>query len=303
VAALVPGPSALATALKGGYAAHGEASQTVSAALPNLMSAIRAYNDTTPATLRIIGLGSSVGAGATLPDSSTQAPVRRFAARLVETLNKLGNLSFATANGSVNGTTVIQANQGDYAAAKTAAGGPPTVVLLCYGMNDGMPAQYHAGQTYPGAYSEMKKAIAAVIADGGDPIVVTTPHPHSTRTSWDDTSYGARSYSIGKPALGGTDSVITADWSGTGVNVPASYRHARVNQAFRRAAIESGVPVLDAEKYWFRALATYGENALFGPAEFAHPNLLGHQQSYWPAIDDLMRGLTLPTLWSARSPP
>lgn len=290
------------TALRAAYAAHGEATQMLGAALPNLFTAIRSYNDQTTATLLVIGGGSSVGVGATLPDPTTQAPSARFFTRLGQTINKLGNLHLALTNGSVNGSIITDFVNTDYAAAKTTAGGTPTVALLAFGMNDAMPAQYHAGQTYSGTYAAMKSAIQQVLNDGGDPIVVTTPHPHSTRTPWTAAVTSTYPSATPIPALTQAASVVTADWLANGQPVAASYRHLRVNQSMRRAALELGVPVIDAERYWFQALADYGEDALFSTGEYAHPNLLGHQRSYWLAIDDFMTGLQRATVMASTPP-
>ena len=87
-----------------------------------------------------------------------------------------------------------------------------------------------------------------------------------------------------------------------GVEVPASYRHLRVNESLRRIAADTGAVLVDAEKYWLRAVATYGLAALFNTNEYAHPNLLGHQQSYWLAIDELVNSFSRASLQAAPSP-
>lgn len=289
-------------ALKAALGRRGETSQMVTAALPNLFTAIRSYNDAATPTLRIIGVGSSVGVGATLPTPATQAPVARFATRLGQTVNALGNLHLAVTNGSVNGSAAIDFTVSNaYANAKTTAGGTPVLVLFCYGMNDGFIGAYHQGQTLPGLYTELKRDVQMVLNDGGDAVICTTPHPHTGRNDWTGTvtpvTYPPGGTPV--PAFTAAASVVTADWLGNGLPVPASYRHLRVNQVMRAVAAEMGVPLLDVERYWFDAVATYGQDALFDTSEYAHPNLLGHQQSYWKAIDAFMTGLQAPPVAAA----
>jgi lysophospholipase L1-like esterase len=284
------------------YAQRGQASQAVVASLPNLTAAVTGNNDASPATLRIVGFGSSVGVGATLPNPATQAPVARFAARLQQTVNLLGNLNLATTNASVNGSSAIDFTGGTYAAAQAGAGGTPTVALFCYGMNDGMTGAYHQGQTFPGFVDSLRAAVTAVLGDGGDAVIATTPHPRtSMAASWsgavDPVVYPPGGVAV--PAFTPQASVVTADWLGTGTPVAASYRHLRINQAMREVAAELGVVLLDVERYWVAAVAEHGEDALFDTNEYAHPNLLGHQLSYWLAIDDLMRTLSNATVGTA----
>lgn len=281
---------------------RGETSQVLAASLPNLMAAVRSYDDAAAPALRIIGVGSSVGVGATLPTPATQAPVARFAARLAQTVNALGNLRLTVTNGSVNGSSVIDFTVSNaYANAKATAGGAPVLVLFCYGMNDGFIGAYHQGQTLPGFSTELRRAVQAVLDDGGDAIICTTPHPHTGRNDWAGT-VAPVTYPPGGtpvPAFTRAASVVTADWLGNGQPVPASHRHLRVNQAMRAVAAELGVPLLDVERFWFDAVATYGENTLFDTSEYAHPNLLGHQRSYWRAIDAFMVGLQAPPVAAA----
>jgi len=282
------------------YDTKGEGGISLLAALPKLMAAIRTYNDNTKPTLRVIGNGSSVGVGATLPDPLTQAPVARLFSQLSPVINRLGNLTLTNTNGSVNGSTIQQGADTDYATAKTTAGGTPSLVVLAYGMNDGQSAQYHTGQTYPAVYTAGRKLLAQANQDGADAIIMTSPHPHSTRNPWGlaglSPTYPTTGAAIPLDTLAG--SVVTVK-SPSGANVSASYRHLRVNEALRQLAADTGSVLLDVEKYWFDALAAYGEDALFNTAEYAHPNLLGHQQSYWKAIDALVRGFQRPPIQAA----
>lgn len=279
----------------------GAQAQTMLQALPNLTKALTTQDDTARTTIRVLGLGSSVGLGPNGALDAVNAPSARFNTRLTGEINRLGNLLLSFYNGSVGGTTISGGQSTDYAAGKTAAGGTPKVVLLAYGMNDGRPGQYHAQQTLPGIYTNGKQLIQAIQSDGGDPVLMTSPHPHSTRYPWTEVVSGPI-YSVNNPASTAVASVVTSAWYG-GATVPASYRHLRANDQIRRLGADMGVPVLDAERYWFQAVATYGEDALFNTGEYVHPNLLGHQQSYWKAIDDFITGLIKPTVLSSTPPP
>lgn len=273
-------------------------------ALPLLFNAMANYRDDTASTLRIIGLGSSVGVGATLPSPSTNAPVGYFASRFEALFNPLGNLELATTNGSVNGHAMADILT-DYTAAKTAAGGTPTIVVIAMGMNDGGTALYHAGQTLTGVGSFLARAIDAIRADGGEPVVCTSPHPNTdtydfTYYPFVDSQYPGTSFI---PALNATEGAPTIEAIGDGgAPVRVSYRHLRVNALMRQVCIDRGVAVIDAEAYWLRALRTHAVATLFGAAETVHPNLLGHQVSYHAAIDDFLRSLHAGYAQAAKAP-
>lgn len=264
--------------------------------LPNLLRRLQRYNDGNPTSIKVLGLGSSVGVGATLPDSATQPPVQVFA----QYLRDVFNVQVTVYNGSVNGTVVGESTgaSGDYADAKTAAGWTPDVVFTAYGMNDGTSAQYHAGQTLPGVATNFRNLIAAVRADGADIVVSTTPHPHTVRAVWTmpegvpatyPTDSGSNPVQVPDSTTG--QSIKTDDPLGVGLSVPHSVRHRRVNFAQALTASRLGVAVVDAERFWFLAVAQNGEDALFNTGEIVHPNLLGHQKSYWLAIKAFMHGL------------
>lgn len=295
VAGIEDSDSAIGSALSASYAGRGKGTVGSRAALPYFSKFVREYNDNTAPVGRIIGLGSSVGQGATLPDVATQAPVARLFERLSDAINPLGNMNLTVTNGSVGGTAMISSINGDadYADAKTAAGGTPVLVAVAYGMNDGEPALYHNGQTYPGVYTHGKTLLDAVRADGGDCIFFTTPHPHSTRhPAWTmpdgiPVIYPASGVMIPDGTTGESVVMVT---SPSGESVPASYRHLRVNEAIRSLA-NYGAVVIDVEAYWFDAVAKHGEDALYDTGQYNHPNLLGHQESYWAAIEDFVRGL------------
>lgn len=84
-----------------------------------------------------------------------------------------------------------------------------------------------------------------------------------------------------------SESVVDIEWNGK--TIQAGVRFLRGNDAMRQIAVEMGCVLIDAEKYWFDAVAKYGEAALFDtvPAiQTVHPNLLGHQSSYHQAFKD-----------------
>lgn len=284
-------------------------SQKASASsLPRLLTRLKDYRNDLQTPINIVGFGSSVGVGATLPDPATQAPVAHFASRLNAVFDPLSIFNFVTYNRSVNGSVVAQVIQDDpnptgYWDSYIAEGhGNPALVVFAYGMNDGGTANYNSGQTYPWFYLRLVEAIRKAQIAGSDVIILTTPHPRSTMT-WsmpvDIPQYypavidaPVSDNQIDPPA---SQSQLAVDILGLGVSVPVSHRHYRVNQAMRAAAIETGAALIDAEKYWFEAVAIHGENTLFNGAEVVHPNLLGHQLSYQRAIDDFILALAAST--------
>jgi lysophospholipase L1-like esterase len=269
------------------YAAAGDGSQLAS--LPYLMAAVADYNDVSTGTLTVLSLGSSVGAGAALANPSTDAPGAYFTTALAAKLNKLGNYTIQHYNGSVNGHVFADA-QADYVTAKASATGTKVVVPLVFGMNDGRSDSYHSGQTYPGVLAYTRQIAADIRKDHADPVLFTTPHPHTGRMTWTTTSpivYPASGVMTPDSTTAQSIKSITIA-SGRTINV--SYRHLRVNRMIRRVGAELGITVIDAETYWFEAVADRGEDALFASTENVHPNLLGHQLSYWAAIDHWVKG-------------
>ena len=80
---------------------------------------------------------------------------------------------------------------------------------------------------------------------------------------------------------------------GVGNEVIVSHRHYRVNQAMRKAAIKSGVSVVDVEHYWFEAVHTAGGvAALYGVGETVHPNDAGYTQSYNYGLFDFVDSIS-----------
>lgn len=264
------------------------------ATLRRVTAALTSYDDVARPPLRVVGLGSSVAAGATLPDPGTQSPVAHLAAQLLPVLDRTGGVAWVVSNGAVNGSAVIDGYASDYATAT--AGGAPTLVVLGYGMNDGAPGLYHAGQTYPGFLANLRGLIDKAHADGADVIVLTTPHPHTGRdvltvpngvpVSYAGSGAGPSATIVPEPL----DAVVQVT-APSGATVPANWRYLRINEAMRQVADDTGSLLIDAERAWFDAVAAFGEDALFDEAERLHPNLLGHRSSYWAAIDDYVAGL------------
>jgi hypothetical protein len=274
---------------------------SLAAAFPNLYRKIATHNDVTGTPVVIASVGTSVGVGASTVDPATQAPGAVFTTKLATAVNRLGNMTFTHQNSAVNGSVENELLT-QYNAAKAAAG-VPHVAIAIPNMNGGMPFHYHTGQTFNGIYDGLKAFIEAAQSDGVDVVLTTTPHPHTEDTPW--TAPASWSYPQASPlpmipGAGMAESVKSVK-SPSGVMVPASKRHLRANEVVRRIAAEYGLVVLDAERYHFDAVAKYGEDALHNTADYAHPNLFGHQQTYGKAIDALVRSLTAPVV-QANSP-
>lgn len=181
-------------------------------------------------------------------------------------------------NDSVPGSTVHDGASRDWAVLKPSH---PDVVVLAYGMNDGAVGQFDMGETYSGAMSDMRTLIGNIRDAGAVPIILTTPSPNTTRVNWDYPE-GPRIPQVSP--IDTTQPIREVSLPGGG-QAPESSRHAAVNEGFRGIARSFGVDLVDVEPYWLRAVADRGEDALFNPGEFVHPNLLGHELSYHAAID------------------
>jgi hypothetical protein len=266
---------------------------TVQAALPNLMAAIRNYDDHAAPTLRIIGLGSSVGLGPNGGLDNTNSTTAYLVSSLVPWLNRLGNQVWSSYNGSVAGSTINGGAYGDYATAKTNAGGVPNLVLLTYGMNEGTPGQYYAGLTLPGVYSSGASLIEEITADGADVIILGTPHLNTATYTY---SWGGPfNYPDGTQTPLMSNAVVNIE-NVDGVTVPANYYHLRVNEQLRQLASDTGCLFLDVERYWLQAVANYGLSALFNSGQTVHPNLFGFQQSFFLAINDFITSIRRSTV-------
>lgn len=245
----------------------------------------------------VYGYGSSVGNGATLPDPTTQAPVMKFFELLMQSINLGGIYPFSVKNHSVDGSTV--------AAWQTAwntsiSGGIyPDLAVLCYGMNDFQPSQFNANQTFGpnGFHQRMKTFVDTIKRNGGDVILVTTPHlntsdvvyslPSSVNMLWPTSATApVAPESMIPPA---SASKTTISWKG--VDIEVDVRFLRGNDAIRKIAVETGCVLIDVEKYWFDAVSEHGNAQLFNSGQIVHPNLLGHQLSYWAAFEDFCNNL------------
>jgi hypothetical protein len=280
------------------FAAKGENTNNIFTALPNLVKAVRSYNDNSPTTLRFVTIGNSLGLGPHGSVDPTNAISTYFFNKLSAVVNRLGNLTLTNTNGSVGGTTFASATATDYVAAKTTAGGVPTVVPIIFGMNEGTSGQYHRGITYGGVYSFGKNLIDSIRGDGGDPVLFTSPHPHTGRQSWADAgpyTYPASGVMIPDATTAQSIKSVTAR---NGNSVSASYRHLRVNEAIRQLGADTGTVVIDVEKYWFEAVYAYGEDNLFNIGETVHPNLFAYKKTFYKAIDDFINSITKPSILS-----
>lgn len=262
--------------------------------LANLKQAIKTAGKGTPVSLTVVGFGSSVGVGATLPDPSTQAPVMYLSQKL-QALH--GALQVTAYNRSVNGSVVSQMINNPpgsgYWQSFVDEGKKAQIVVFAYGMNDGFPSSFNAGQTLPFVYTRLVEAIKLAQASGAEVIVMTTPHPIST-VQWGMPpgipqvypSYVAPDVAPEAMTPTASQSEIQKDVLGNGVLIPVSARHLQVNESMRRAAADTGAALIDVEPMWFQAMEDlHGDATLFNPGEVVHPNLLGHQLSYQRAID------------------
>ena len=280
------------------------ASGSSQALFPNFVNKLTAYRHGVSGyqnLFRLYGFGSSVGVGATLPDPATQAPVAKFFEYMNDTLNKQRIYPINFTNKSVNGSTINNfiVNQWPEVVAE---GIYPDIALFIYGMNDFPTAQYNAGQTFNenGFKQRLRNAINLVREAGGDVVLTTTPHPNISEYSWSMPAGISQIWPSSSPAPVSDNNIIpsaansnvTFEWNG--VNIQAGVRFLRGNDAIRKIAVEMGCVLIDVEKYWFDAVAKYGETALFDRTpeiQTVHPNLLGHQQSYWLAFEDFFRNL------------
>lgn len=137
-----------------------------------------------------------------------------------------------------------------------------------------------------GSCKAMDATVISAQALGIDVVLMTSPHPRST-IDW----VMSPGLPVHYPVVAGpmvpttVDSIVVRDRQRHGILTPASVRHEFVNEAMRNIASTRHVTLLDAEVGWFNAMEIYGEAALYGPGQFVHPNLLGHQKSYHKAVD------------------
>ncbi|RLM27520.1 hypothetical protein BIY29_02450 [Brenneria alni] len=262
---------------------------------PRLMKKLTEFRHGVPNTqntFRIYGFGSSVGVGATLPNPSANAPVMKFTELLRAALDPGSIYPIQADNYSVNGSTINQFNAAWQTA--TSDGIYPELAVFVYGMNDFPTANYNAGQTFGvnGFSQRLRNAIRTVQSAGGDVVLVTTPHPYIANYSWSMPTSVGQSWPSAVAAPVSDNDLIppvsgsVASFSWNGINIQAAVRFLRGNDVIRKIATEMGCVLIDAERYWFDGVAKYGESELFDEGQVVHPNLLGHQTSFWAAFED-----------------
>lgn len=276
------------------------ASGNSQALFPQLINKLTAYRHGASGQTQFLlyGFGSSVGNGATLPDPATQAPVAKFFEFFNKTINKGGIYPLSFVNRSVNGSTINNFLVDQWPAV-VATGTYPDIALFVYGMNDFPTANYNAGQTFNenGFKQRLRAAIRNVRDAGGDVILTTTPHPNIPIYSWSMPPGVAQVWPSPSPAPVSDDNIIPSaaesnvDLVWNGVTITVGHRFLRGNDAIRQIAVEMGCVLIDVEKYWFDALAKYGISALFNSGQTVHPNLLGHQESYWLAFEEFFANM------------
>lgn len=277
------------------------ASGSSQALFPKLMDKLTKYRHGVSGfqnLFRAYGFGSSVEVGATLPDPSTQAPIAKFFEYLNGTVNKQGIYPLSFVNKGVNGSAINDFLLTQWPAV-VAEGVYPDIALFVYGMNDFPTALYNAGQTFGdnGFKQRLRSAIRKVRDAGGDVVLTTTPHPYIANYSWSMPPGVSQTWPSASPAPVSDENIIppaaesVVEFVWNGVKIKAGVRFLRGNDAIRQIAVEMGCVLIDVEKYWFDAVAKYGESALFNVGQTVHPNLFGHQQSYWLAFEEFFRNL------------
>jgi hypothetical protein len=249
--------------------------------------------------IEIMGLGSSVANGATLATPLVDAPLYWFVNKLNEKINPAGIYAFTPVQKAVGGSAIVEANQTFFPAA-ISAGVKPKMVPILYGMNDFRQSLFNSGQTFPGGARHLRELVLQAKAAGADPIIFTTPHPHTGRVSYSLPPTVGQIYpeTIAMPVADEamtppvSASVLTGDYSGLGIDIDVDHRFLRGNEMLRQVAFETGCALIDVEKYWFEAVANFGIDALYDVGEEVHPNLLGHHASYHRAIDDFVSALS-----------
>ncbi|MES2421724.1 MAG: GDSL-type esterase/lipase family protein [Pseudomonadota bacterium] len=241
----------------------------------------------------VVGQGSSVGAGAALANPLEDAPVAYFTKQLDAILAGVDLNSLQFNNQSVNGSTIYD---GMNLTKSTILPLQPDILFDAFGMNDGGAAQFYSGESLPGAERALRARIADLQAAGVAIVLTTTPHPHTDRVPIGLPSGFPLVYPevIDNPTQADLDAIaqqalITIDWKGEKLTVLSTYL--AVNEMIRTVAQDTGAILIDAEKFWFDAELVHSQDELYGPGEFVHPNLLGHQLSYQAAIDDALTGV------------
>ena len=260
--------------------------------LGRLLDKLASLNHSGSRDVGVLGLGSSVGVGATI--SPSDAPSAYLSQQVEALLNQSGTGIVTHYNASENGSIVAQG--GDRLTLGQSALPSTDLVLLSFGMNDGSPFQFHSGQTFQGLLDQTTALCRRIIRDGATPIIATTPHPHRGRYVFGNGPQNptyAHSSGVPIPGYSEEDSIVSITHQGR--TLPVFYRYLRVNSALRLVARRVGAAIIDAERNWFDALLSVDEDDLFNQGEIVHPNTLGHQLSYHKAIDEFIENQAFAT--------
>lgn len=281
------------------------ASSASQALFPKLIDKMTAYRHGVSGfqdKFRIYGYGSSVGNGATIGgNSSPNTPVAKFFEHFQRTVNKAGIYPFEYSNKSVDGSNINDFLNREWPAT-VATRVFPDLAVFAYGMNDFPSAQYNAGMTFgPNGFKQrLRDSIQKVRDAGGDVVLLTTPHPNIEEYAWDlpdsiDMLWPQFSPKpVSNEALIPPVSQSNVSFDFMGKRITQGVRFLRGNDAMREVAVEMGCVLIDVEKYWFEAVGKYGNALLFDRTptmQTVHPNLLGHQQSYWRAIEEFFNNV------------
>lgn len=264
--------------------------------LPNTFGKLRTWKDNIGGVLKIVGMGSSVGVGAALTNAAVDCPVAKFTEYFNTHLNKLGNINVVHSNRSVSGSTLTDGKNIIDAVLEEES---PDILVLAFGMNDAGYLNYFSGQTYPYVDVNLATIISKAQAAGCDAVVMTTPHQISTSlpSTFHHSIDAVYPATLVAPVNGDdlspklSELAVEADWTGDGTLFHQYYLAHRVNQSMVQCAMKLGAAVINVESYWFDAVRDHGESALYDSPETVHPNLLGHQLSYWRAISDYIKAL------------
>lgn len=250
--------------------------------------------------------GSSVGAGATLPDPSTQAPCPYFASILKTKFDPSSTAHIIVENYSVNGST--WSTFPSAWATALASGHTPSICYFAYGMNDFPMSQYNSSEGLSGSVSFMYGAMANVKAIGADLVVATTPH--MSTVNYPDSDYKFFEGNPGFPEVypvyipgpvqpdqiypSVANSVVPVTYDSSGPDVMVDFRFIHGNELERIITRDAGGLLVDAEAYWLESISlltkslgsqSAAEYQVFAPGNYNHPGLYGHQHSYWPAAE------------------
>lgn len=245
-----------------------------------------------PQSVNIGVIGSSVGNGAAVLDSEKNRPGAAFVRMMNARFNALGSYAFTEYNRCVDGSVVFAGyDKFVNMVAPTAEGGEGLrldALLVVFGMNDGATAAFNSGQTYTLFCAKLEAIFDLAASKGIDVIVASSPHPHLYKTVWGAAPGATINFPVGGPPLPlPADSVVMVPVPGNpSRKVAASWRHHRCNEAMQLIAERRGGLFLDAGGKYLAAVDKLGEDALYNYAERVHPNLLGHQVSYWAAFEE-----------------